>query len=302
MSRDSGIDQPYALLRSERQQPTRPLKLGGGENAAVLVIVFLAALAWMFLAFMHPGVNPSDPGAGQVPALEPSITGHSQHLGITSEGSRSTGILAVGILNLLGWAIMVVAMMLPLALPMLQTVRQLVSGGPDAWRFRMLSAMTFLALWTLVGVVMVLGDLGIGALWTGQGRTGASSPVVVGVVLVVAGLFQLSPLKDRCLRGCRSPRSFALTHWRGQRSPAAEIITMSGAYALSCVGCCWALMLIGFAVGMAALPVMVALALFMGAERLMPWGRHLVRPAGLCLVLLGIVTVLDLSPTGFLLM
>ena len=69
-------------------------------------------------------------------------------------------------------------------------------------------------------------------------------------------------------------------------------MALSGAYALSCIGCCWALMLICFAVGTAALPVMVALALVMAAERLAPWGRRLVRPSGLVLIVLGAVTAL----------
>lgn len=300
MSGELGMAQPHAPVLRARQRPPRTLRLVVDENLGVLVVLCLVALAWMFLAFMHSGVNPSAPGAAQVPALEPSITGHSQHELITPGGSRSPGVLTLGILDVMGWAIMVVAMMLPLALPMLQTVRKLVSGRADAGRFRVLSAMTFVAVWTLVGILLVAGDLGIRALWTGQGWVLVRPPVVIGVALIVAGLYQVSPLKDRCLRGCRSPRNFALAHWRGQRSPATEVITMTGAYALSCVGCCWALMLIGFAVGMAVLPVMVALALFMAAERLMQWGRHLVRPAGLCLVVLGTVTALDLFPPEFL--
>ncbi|MCM3487619.1 DUF2182 domain-containing protein, partial [Kocuria rosea] len=113
------------------------------------------------------------------------------------------------------------------------------------------------------------------------------------IVLIAAGIYQFTPLKDACLRGCRSPRSFVLAHWQGRRSSGTEITALSGAYALSCIGCCWALMLICFVVGAAALPAMVALSVVMAAERLVPWGRRLVRPTGLALIALGTATALS---------
>ena len=112
-----------------------------------------------------------------------------------------------------------------------------------------------------------------------------------------AGAYQFAPWKDRCLTACRSPRGFAARHWHGEH-PVVDIATLAGAYALSCAGCCVALMGVAVAVdgaaGTVALPVMVALAAVMAAERLLPRGRRLVRPVGA--VLLGAGAVLALSP------
>ena len=143
----------------------------------------------------------------------------------------------------------------------------------------------------VVGTVLVAGDLGVREL-ASSGWLAIDPRWVTGAVLIGAGVYQFTPLKDLCLRGCRSPRSFVLAYWQGRRSSSAETFTLSGAYALSCIGCCWALMLICFTVGTAALPAMVALSVVMAAERLVSWGRRLVRPAGFALIFLGIATAL----------
>jgi predicted metal-binding membrane protein len=107
--------------------------------------------------------------------------------------------------------------------------------------------------------------------------------------LVLAGAFQLSPLKRRCLTACRSPRTFAVAHWHGERRPAVEAATIGVAYGASCVGCCWALMAVCLAGGTAHLATMVPLAVVMAAERTTRTGLRLVRPIGVAAVLLGLV-------------
>lgn len=253
-------------------------------------VLVAAASAWGLLFLVHDLVGH---GGEHVPAgtwgvADVDDNTHAHHGGtaITPPAALVGGMVAVG-----GWALMVVAMMLPPALPLLQTLRQLVSRQPDPWRLTVLGAMTFVGAWTAVGAAVVAGDLGVRAL-AERSWPEADPRWVTAGVLVLAGVYQFTPLKDLCLRGCRSPRSFVLAHWQGRRSPGTETVALSGAYSLSCIGCCWALMLICFAVGTAALPVMVALSLVMAAERLVPWGRRLVRPSGLVLIVLGAVTAL----------
>ena len=270
--------------------PSAPVGHARDPQLLTLAVIALAAGAWGVLAVAHPMGHSLGEAAATAPSVPPPGHGH------TTGGGAPPAVLVHGALAVGGWAVMVVAMMLPPALPLLQTVRRLVGHRPDPWRLTTLSAMTFVGVWTTVGAVLVAGDLGVRALWAGQGWADARTGTVAGVVLVAAGVYQFTPLKDLCLRGCRSPRSFALAHWQGRRSSGAEIVSLSGAYAASCVGCCWALMLVCFAVGVAALPVMVVLAVLMSAERLVPWGRLLVRPAGLVLVLLGAALVLQLLP------
>lgn len=260
------------------------------RELVALGILAAAAAAWsvLFLAHDAIGHGPGHVSVDGAGAADGAGTPHAHHGGtaIDPPPALASGVVALG-----GWALMVIAMMLPPALPLLQTVRRLVSQQPDPWRLTVLSAMTFVGAWTLVGAVVVVGDLGVRALvasnWPDADPRWATAGVLAG-----AGIYQFTPLKDLCLRGCRSPRGFVLAHWQGRRSPGAETVALSGAYALSCIGCCWALMLICFAVGTAALPAMVALTLVMAAERLVPWGRRLVRPAGLVLIVLGAVTAL----------
>lgn len=282
-----------AATAGTRGRRGRDVLRDSDRELTVLVVLALAALAWTLLAMTHTGH-----AGGPAPGVDRTLGGHAEHSSTAGDGPSSP-VLALGLLGLTGWVLMVVAMMLPPALPLLQTARRLAARRPDPWRLTALSAMTFVWVWTGVGAVLVTGDLGVRALWAGQGWT-ALPPTVSGAVLLAAGLYQFSPLKDRCLRGCRSPRSFALAHWHGRRPPGAEMVALSGAYAVSCVGCCWALMLVCFAVGTAALPAMVALSVLMAAERLVPWGRRLVRPAGLLLVGLGAAVLLDLPATEIL--
>ncbi|EYT53283.1 DUF2182 domain-containing protein [Kocuria sp. UCD-OTCP] len=261
-------------------------------NLLVLGTLVMAAMAWGVLLLTHgSGGHGLEGHTVTSEVLAPGGAGeaHAQHGGTAAfviPPALVGGAVALG-----AWGFMVVAMMLPPALPLLQTVRRLVSHQPDPWRLTVLSAMTFVGAWMVVGAVLVAGDLGVRAL-ASSGWLTLDPRWVTGAVLIGAGVYQFTPLKDLCLRGCRSPRSFVLAHWQGRRSSSAETFALSGAYALSCIGCCWALMLICFTVGTAALPAMVALSVIMAAERLVSWGRRLVRPAGFALIALGAATAL----------
>lgn len=278
----------------------RAEETGLSRNGLVLIVLCVAALAWLVVAVVHAGHAPTavPDGGGSPAAVEAPGRSHAGHG--ASLGGDGIGVLTGGLLAVVGWTFMVVAMMLPPALPLLDTVRRLVAGRADAVRLTYLAALGFVAMWAGIGVLLVAGDIGLRALWTGRGWAAAPAPVAVGVVLMAAGVFQLTPLKDACLTACRSPRSFALAHWRGQRPAAAEVTAISRSYSLACVGCCWALMLVCFAVGAAAMPAMVGLALLMAAERLVPWGRRLVKPAGLLLIVLGVLSALEVSVHDFL--
>jgi predicted metal-binding membrane protein len=113
-------------------------------------------------------------------------------------------------------------------------------------------------------------------------------------VFALAGLFQFSSLKYRCLDKCRSPLSFVLEHWRGHNHAyyAARLGLRHGAY---CVGCCWALMLLMFALGTGSLGWMLLLGGIMAVEKNMPWGRHLSAPLGTALVGVALWIVVEQS-------
>ena len=102
-------------------------------------------------------------------------------------------------------------------------------------------------------------------------------------MLALAGLYQFSAIKYRCLDKCRTPLSFVVARWRGgaARRQAFALGLEHGAF---CVGCCWALMLLMFVVGTGNVGVMLALGAIMAAEKNLPWGRRLSAPLGLALV------------------
>lgn len=270
-----------------------------GAHALSLVVLGVAATAWVVVVSTH-STSLDHHGLGDLwerHSDSPAASGHTHASGHGSDvgidGARGQVLAIVA-----GWGVMILAMMLPPALPMLQMLRKLVVRRRGPRLLVGLGGLSFVAVWTVVGMALIAGDSALHAVSAGQEWLTRAPYRVTGAVLMVAGAYQFSPLKNICLRACRSPRSFALAHWRGRRSAATEVSVLSGAYALSCVGCCWALMTISFAVGAVALPVMVVLALFMAAERLVGWGRHLVRPAGLALLVIGLVTVLGHGPTG----
>ena len=133
--------------------------------------------------------------------------------------------------------------------------------------------------WALTGVPIYLASVGLSAVDT---RTLAYA---IAAVLVVAGLFQLSPLKQVCLRHCRSPLGFLLGHWReGWRGGLA----MDGAHALYCLGCCWALMIVLVVAGAMGLIWVLLIAAVVAGEKLLPRGEWIARTTGLALVLLGV--------------
>ncbi len=239
---------------------TRRRGSAGGLGTAVLVAL---GVAWAVLAL--PGHAAHGP----------------HHLG------HDTAAAALG-----GWVVMVVAMMVPAALPLVVMLRRLLARRAAAPVLLVVALLGYLAVWTAAGAVFVAGDAAVHGL---VGDADGVAVRIAGGVLVLAGLYQFTALKNACLTACRTPRWFALRYWHG-RHAAAETATIGTAYGVSCVGCCWALMLVSFVAGAAAMPAMVALSVLMAAERLTRRGRRLVRPAGAVLVALGAAVLTGLLP------
>jgi predicted metal-binding membrane protein len=189
------------------------------------------------------------------------------------------------------WVSMMVAMMFPSVAPMVSifsTVgRNRRSAGGSAvptWVF----LAGYLAVWSLFGVGAYLLSLAVPAVGMSAPGLRTYSPLVGGIVLVLAGLYQWSPLKGVCLHHCRSPLGFLLHSWRNGYGGAFLMGFTHGAY---CVGCCWGLMVVLFAVGLMNLGWMVLLAAVIFAEKIFRHGPLIGRLAGLGLVLFGLATL-----------
>jgi len=153
-----------------------------------------------------------------------------------------------------------------------------------------LFGLGYFAAWSafsVVGASLQIGlrSWGLLAVSTLGGSAALATPLA-GVVLVGAGLYQVTPSKTACLEHCRTPMSFFLSRWRNGPVGAFYMGASHGAY---CVGCCWALMLTGFALGVMNVAWMAVLTVVIAAETLAPWGDRLGRLAGAALVVWGLV-------------
>jgi predicted metal-binding membrane protein len=187
------------------------------------------------------------------------------------------------------WQLMIVAMMLPSSLPLIRlfvavAARQERSGRSTAG---LLSGYT--AVWTVFGAAAFLLDTVVHRSVEHLPWLEARPEVIAGSVLIIAGVFQFTDLKDRCLRECRHPAPFLLSHYA--RGPRAAF-RLGLAHGLFCLGCCWALMLVGFAAGVANLWWMAALTAVMVYEKTGRRGREAVTPVGVSLLVAGALTMI----------
>jgi predicted metal-binding membrane protein len=184
------------------------------------------------------------------------------------------------------WWVMMVAMMLPSATPAIllyARVREMRNG--DA---RISETWVFLAGYAAVWLLFSLAAAGLQYLVTGASMA-LDDPLAEAVVLIAAGLYQLSPLKSACLGQCRAPVQFISRHWRPGAAGAVRLGVLHGAY---CVGCCWMLMALLFVGGVMNLWWVVALTLLVAIEKLVNGGQWLARATGVALIAWGLALLL----------
>jgi predicted metal-binding membrane protein len=187
-----------------------------------------------------------------------------------------------------GWTLMTFAMMLPTSLPLIQMFQTMTRARADRLLLTSLLIGGYLAVWAGFGVAAHLGDwLLHQAVVARLASHGDRAWVVGSVTLVGAGLYQFTPLKYHCLDKCRSPFAFITEHWRGDRERFRSLL-LGAHHGLFCVGCCWSLMMLMFAVGVGNLGWMLALGAVMAVEKNMPWGRRMSAPLGVGLIAAGI--------------
>jgi len=187
---------------------------------------------------------------------------------------------------LLCWQLMTVAMMLPSSMPMVKLVVYAgrKQGRPVAVPLAFLAG--YAAIWTAFAAGAFLGDTLVHRLVDLWPWLEGHAWFIGAVTFFIAGLFQFSSLKQRCLDMCRAPLGFFMHYYRKGVSPAWSLGIRHGVY---CLGCCWALMLIMFGVGVGNLAGMAALTGAMVIEKAVPGGKRLSPFTGVLLLLLGIL-------------
>jgi predicted metal-binding membrane protein len=184
------------------------------------------------------------------------------------------------------WAVMMAGMMLPSvsSLVLLYGVVVRRSGEPAAARRIYALGAGYLTVWSAFSLAATVLQRLLSALLLLSPMMEPSNPVLGATLLVLAGAYQMTPLKLACLRTCQSPLGFLMSHWRPDPRGAFRIGVYHG---MSCVGCCWALMLLLFAGGVMNLAVIAALTVFVAFEKLAPFGQMGARVSGLLLMLTG---------------
>jgi len=193
---------------------------------------------------------------------------------------------AVLTLFLVGWTVMTAAMMLPTALPMVTTYAQLARARPQPNAKVLLFVLGYLVAWIGFGILAYAADLFVHRAVDASPILASNTNWIGGSVLVLAGLYQVSPLKRRCLQQCRSTLSFLMAHWRDGRQGAWQ---MGAHHGMFCIGCCWALMLVMFGLGMLQLAWMFGLAALMFVEKTVRGGERIGRLTAPVLVLAGVL-------------
>ncbi len=240
---------------------TNPYPLPRERYLILGSLLVLAAISWALLIWQSANMN-------------------NQTMGLTMEMSAALFIVL--------WVVMMIAMMFPTAAPMILMFTAVYAGKRrqeqpfvPTWVF--ISA--YLLIWTLFGVLaypLALGSekLAEQSMWLMQNASRLG-----GVILVIAGLYQLSPLKRVCLSKCRTPLQFILGSWHDGYGGAFRMGLEHGAY---CLGCCWLLFVILFPLGIMNIAVMALLTVLIYAEKSFPIGRQISQAAGVALIVYGV--------------
>jgi len=238
----------------------------------VLALCGVTALAWIYLLLLSRDMV--------------EMAGDMADMAMPLNDAWTASVFA---LTFAMWWVMMLGMMVPSAAPMILTFATLnrnrrakgetfvptsvfLLGYLVAWGA--FSAVATVAQWALDRYVLLTPMLAIG------------SSVLGGALLIVAGLYQFTPLKQACLRGCRSPFAFVLNHWRDGSIGALRMGLAHGAY---CIGCCAVLMALLFLAGAMNLLWVAALATFVFAEKLLPGGVWVGRAGGIAMLGFGAV-------------
>ncbi len=251
-------------------QPIVGPPLARQRNVILAVLLGLTAVGWVVF-LTHAAEDGGMQGMGGVD--------------LSMGGSAS--------LFLMMWVAMMAAMMFPSAAPMILMYARTQRGRSLATT---LFAGSYFALWAAFGVLAFAIAVGVEQLVEGWPLVARHWARGGGALVVLAGVHQLTPLKDLCLTKCRNPLSFLMHSWRGGLEGAVRMGLQHGAY---CAGCCWLLFLALIPLGMMNVAAMLVVAAVVFVEKTLPWGRGAGRLAAVALVVYGGVVIVrpELLPT-----
>lgn len=193
------------------------------------------------------------------------------------------------ILVLGAWQLMTAAMMLPASLGFIRVYAATAARAPEFPLALALFLGGYFAVWTGYALVAFTGDMQLHRIVDGWPWLAAHATLISAGTLGLAAVYQFTPLKDACLKACRHPALYLMTHYR---RGVVNGLRLGFGHALYCVGCCWALMLVMFAAGVAHLAWMGALAAIVFVEKATPAGDRIVVPVGATFAALALLALL----------
>ena len=277
------------------------------KDRAIMVaaILIIAAIAWTYTVYVaETGMgmgsmqmaSESDAGTGMAMGeMQEESDGSmgSSGMGMAMADMRSWNAVDFGLMYVM-WAVMMVAMMAPSATPMLlmfATVNRRRKERQAPYVPTGIFLAGYVIVWAAFSLAATGGNWGLHQASLLSSMMGEStSGYLGGSLLVLAGVFQWSPLKYNCLKQCRTPMGFLMTSWREGPRGALRMGLEHGVY---CLGCCWALMLLLFVLGIMNLVWIAALAAFVLAEKVAPKAEWVSRISGVLLLGWGIWTILN---------
>jgi predicted metal-binding membrane protein len=265
-----------------RKQERDPVRLEAGLRGRVAVVasarlgrlpaavVVAIALAWVAAVAAQLG----------------GAAGIAQHDSLLVDGPPFWLAL---IAFLVAWQVMVAAMMLPSSLPLVRLFATASARQPRPGAAMAGFLGGYALVWSVFGALALVFDLGLHAAVESSGWLSSNDWLIGGGALALAGAFQFSSLKEACLDKCRRPDQFLRRHYERGAGGGFRLGARHGAF---CVGCCWALMLVAFALGMANLIWMALLTALMVHEKTRPSGERTVPVTGLALLSMASVVLL----------
>ncbi len=232
-------------------------------------LVAISVLAWVYMAYLAWDMEPME-------------------MEMAMPQMQVWGFLDLVLLFVM-WAVMMVAMMVPSATPLIllfAAVNRKRREREDPVVPTGVFLLGYLLIWTGFSVLATIAQWGLHSAALLSPMMESTSSILGGVLLLAAGIFQWTPLKNACLAHCRSPLGFFTTEWREGTGGALIMGLKHGSY---CVGCCWILMALLFVAGVMNLLWVATITAFVLAEKALPWGNLVGRVAGGVLMLAGIV-------------
>lgn len=258
----TGLAVNSAPVQTGLLKPAPAMVIGLWVISAVSWIV----LAWMALDMNHPVVQRLMP--------------------LSSRWSVANLVSIWGM-----WAVMMAAMMLPSAMPMILTFTRTCARRTERLRASAFVA-AYLLVWCGFSVAATAAQWLLQHLGLVNPMIVSTSTLLTGLLLLLAGVYQFSPLKRRCLALCRTPMGFLIGEWRGG---ALGGLVMGLRHGLFCLGCCWALMALLFVGGVMNLAWIAALSIATAIEKLAPHGEVVARVMGIGLISAGFLRMVTMN-------